>query len=104
YLGGSGNEAGNAIARLPNGDIALTGSTASSNFPTQVAFQSSNAGSTDVFASVIASDGGSLRRSSYIGGSVADSGNGIASDSNASLYLAGTTYSTNFPTANAYQS
>ncbi|PYS81237.1 MAG: hypothetical protein DMF67_17525, partial [Acidobacteria bacterium] len=41
--------------------------------------------------------------STYLGGSNADLGNGIAVDSSGNAYVAGQTASTNFPTANAVQ-
>jgi RHS repeat-associated protein len=45
-----------------------------------------------------------LLYSTYLGGSGADSGNGIAVDSQGAAVVAGTTSSTNFPTLNAIQS
>ncbi|MEO6172426.1 MAG: SBBP repeat-containing protein, partial [Arenimonas sp.] len=41
--------------------------------------------------------------SSYLGGSADDYGNGIAVDAYGNAYICGVTYSTNFPTAFAYQ-
>ncbi|MEP7286859.1 MAG: SBBP repeat-containing protein, partial [Chloroflexota bacterium] len=45
-----------------------------------------------------------LAYSTYLGGSGNDYGNGIAVDGSGSVYIVGYTYSTNFPTANAFQS
>jgi Bacterial Ig-like domain (group 3)/Beta-propeller repeat len=39
----------------------------------------------------------------YLGGSMLDQANGIAVDSSGSVYVVGTTYSTDFPVKNAYQ-
>ena len=47
--------------------------------------------------------GSSLIYSTYLGGSDMDWGYGIAADSEGNAYVAGLTYSYNFPTANAYQ-
>ncbi|MFN4320021.1 MAG: SBBP repeat-containing protein, partial [Aquificaceae bacterium] len=44
-----------------------------------------------------------LSYSTYLGGSGNDYGIGIAVDSTGSAYVTGYTYSTNFPTQNAYQ-
>jgi hypothetical protein len=44
-----------------------------------------------------------LTYSTYLGGSGGDGGNGIAVDAAGCAYVTGSTYSTNFPTANAYQ-
>ena len=48
--------------------------------------------------------GSSLVYSTYLGGSSMDSGMGIALDSTGNAYVTGYTYSSNFPTVNAFQS
>ncbi len=47
YLGGSGTDFGNSLAVRLDGDVYVTGSTASTNFPTKSPFQASNAGGTN---------------------------------------------------------
>ena len=49
YLGGNADERGYGIAVDANYSARIVGSTASSNFPTSAAFQSSNNGGTDAF-------------------------------------------------------
>ncbi len=104
YLGGSGNDEGQGIGIDSNGNIYVTGQTASTNFPTTTgAFQGTcggcSTGGSNVFVSKIASDGSSLIYSTYVGGSGTDSGNSIAIDSSGDVFVAGATSSKNFPKA-----
>ena len=70
YLGGSGADAGAAIAIDPTGNAYVTGSTTSTNFPvTSDAFQSSNQGTTNAFVTGLNPSGAGLLFSSYLGGS-----------------------------------
>ena len=118
YLGGSNREAmGTAITLDNTGLVYLMGYTDSGNFPvTPGSFQTSLAGSYDLFMSIINPLGtgvSDLVYSTYLGGSMADylvllisdhSNCQILTDSLGRAYLMGTTYSTNFPvTSNAYQ-
>ncbi len=103
YLGGDGTDFGNAIAIDSSGNVYLTGSTASTNFPkstTPSPFQSSRNGSTDAFVTKLnptASGNNGLLYSTYLGGSGDDSGEAIAIDSSNVVYLTGSTSSTDFP-------
>jgi hypothetical protein len=56
YLGGSGDDSGRRIAADPAGAVVVAGATSSTNFPTQHAIQSTNAGAADVFVVRIACD------------------------------------------------
>jgi pimeloyl-ACP methyl ester carboxylesterase len=103
YLGGSGDDAGNAIAVDSAGNAYITGQTSSINFPTLNASQPSyGSGGVDAFVTKLTATGG-LSYSTYLGGSGGDEALGIAVDSAGSAYLAGLTASTNFPTLNALQ-
>ncbi|MEA2452317.1 MAG: hypothetical protein QOG04_1027 [Actinomycetota bacterium] len=106
YLGGSGDENGsgddNGIAVDSSGAAYVTGGTSSTNFPTQAAFQGSNAGSIDAFVTKLNAAGSALIYSTYLGGSGPDLGYGIAVDSSGVAYVAGITVSTNFPTAGTF--
>src|SRR5262249_42449573 len=104
FLGGSSNDVGSAIAVDQSGNAYITGSTTSSDFPTQQAEQATSGGGTDVFVAKIDPSGSALVYSTYFGGSGDDSGAGIAVDALGQAYVAGLTKSSNFPTTpGAYQ-
>jgi len=103
YLGGGGSDGANAIAVDAAGNVYVTGATQSINFPIANALQAVNAGGVDAFVTKLNAAGSALVYSTYLGGSFLDSGNDIAVDGSGNAYVAGDTYSTNFPTANAFQ-
>jgi len=99
FLGGSLEDDGLAIATDASGNAYVTGETVSADFPLAgTPFQNFNAGSFDVFVTKLTPDGSSLVCSTYIGGSLNDSGNAIAVDSAGNAFIAGSTSSSNFPT------
>ena len=100
YLGGTGNEIGVGITINSKGKIFVTGGTDSTDFKITGGFQSSNAGAQDAFVAEIdpsASGTATLVYSSYLGGSGWDIGRGIALAPDGTLWVAGGTYSHNFP-------
>ncbi|HBB90008.1 MAG TPA: hypothetical protein DC047_20585, partial [Blastocatellia bacterium] len=104
FLGGSSFESGFAVAVDAQGSAYLTGRTSSLDFPTSNAFQSTFATFTDVYVVKLNASGTALLYSTYLGGDSSESGRGIAVDSQGSAYVAGSTFSTNFPTtAGAFQ-
>jgi len=107
YLGGSGNEWGQAIDVDATDSAYLTGRTYSDNFPTLNAYQTSRENGMDIFVTKFVTSGTTLSYSSFLGGGNADYGISIAVDSGNSAYVAGYTASTDispFPLQNAYQS
>lgn len=104
-LGGSGNDAGTAIAVDAGGNAYVTGTTASTNFPTagSPAQGSNGGGSNDVFVAKLNAAGSALTYATYLGGSGADTSAAIAVDSSGNAYITGDTASTDFPTASAAQ-
>lgn len=111
FLGTSGQEFGNAIAVDASGTAYVTGQwgPTAPSYVSANAFQSSNAGATDVFVARLASSG-SLTHFTFIGGGGHDFGGGIAVDGSGYVYLTGWTQApfggntTYFPTQNAAQS
>ena len=103
YLGGLGSDAGNAIAVDSSGNVYVTGSTSSTNFPTANALQGTLAGANDAFISEVRPDGSALVYSTYLGGSGSDGGSAIAVNSLGETYLSGYTNSPDFPTIHALQ-
>ena len=104
YLGGSSIDYGLAIGIDPGGNAYVTGSTQSTNFPVLNPIQSGNGGNGDAFVTEVENGALNLVYSTYLGGSSADSGQGITVDVGGNAYVTGYTFSTNFPTFNAYQS
>jgi hypothetical protein len=104
YLGGSDVDYGNAIAIDEYGNAYVTGYTESTDFPTVNPIQSGNNGNGDAFVAEVNTSGTELVYSTYLGGSSADSGQGIAADAGGNAYVTGYTFSTNFPIYKAYQS
>ncbi|MGD9345324.1 MAG: Ig-like domain-containing protein [Candidatus Aminicenantes bacterium] len=97
FLGGKAKEYGFAIAVDSAGYAYVIGETTSSSFPT------TPGGEEDSFLIKLDASGTSLLYSNYLGGESIDSGEGIAVDGEGSVYIAGTTYSENFSTKNAYE-
>lgn len=103
YLGGSSDDYGNSVAVDASGNAYVTGHTSSTDFPTTTPLQASNGGLFDAFVAKLNPAGGALVFSTYLGGSSDDRGNGIAVDATGNVYVAGTTSSSDFPTATPLQ-
>jgi len=104
YLGGSGTQVAYGIAVDSNGAAYVTGYNYGGNFPTANPVQAQNAAFYDAFVSVLDPTGSFLLFSTYLGGSQDDFGRGIALDPSANVYVAGATFSPDFPiTSNAFQ-
>jgi hypothetical protein len=105
YLGGSGSDEGNGIAVDSTGNVYVTGTTSSNNFPILNQYQTVQGGA-DVFVTKLntnLSGTASLVYSTYLGGGYDDFGSGIGIDSSGNAYVTGRTFSINFPTLNQYQ-
>jgi hypothetical protein len=103
YLGGSGEDNGNAIAVDGTGNVYVTGGTSSTDFPTMDPVQAANVGYSNAFVATLNASGKALTFSTYMGGSNYDSGTSIATDGAGNAYVVGATDSTNFPTMKPLQ-
>jgi len=105
YIGGTQDDIFGAMTVGPAGDVYITGSTASSNFPLANAAQSTIAGSTggvDAFVLQL-SPSQSLYYSTFFGGSGLDKGTAIIVGSNGSIWIAGNTQSNDLPHTGGFQ-
>ena len=101
FVGGTLNDQPNSICIDNTDNIYITGTTNSTNFPTQqltgAYWQSALGGSNDVFILKFTHQG-VLLWSTYYGGSLNDQGTSICVDHQNNIYITGYTQSTNFPT------
>ncbi len=117
FLGGSGHEDGSGLAVDDMGQVYVTGSTMSSDFPVTPGAFDSTCGTDgacnpnqwghetfDVFVAKFNSAGTSLQYATFLGGNRVDFGHNIAVDDQGNVYLAGVTLSSSgFPiTAGAF--
>src|SRR5439155_6661031 len=98
-----GKDQGNAIAIDSAGNAYITGSTTAADFPVVNNSNSKNHGGKDLFVAKLNAASNALSYSAYFGGSSDDAGFGIAVDAMGNAYVAGMTYSYDFPVLNAPQ-
>jgi hypothetical protein len=112
YLGGSQEDTAAGIAVSPDGTAFVAGTTRSSDFPVTGAPRPPTGTACgpppgvpcpDVFVTALAPDGASARYSTLLGGSGQERAGGIAVDTRGRAVVAGSTQSTDFPTARPAQ-
>ena len=98
YIGGSDEDAAQAIATDADGNAYVTGWTKSNDFATVNAFDQDYNGAVDAFVLKM-DDTGTLQYASYLGGASGDDdGAAIAVGAPDTVYLTGYTHSEDFPT------
>ena len=97
-IGGlTGTDTGRGIAVNSFGNVFITGSTDSADFPLKSPLQAVKGAGNDCFVTEFSPDGTSLVYSTFIGGNGEDSGNSIALDTAGNAYIAGFSGSTDLP-------
>ena len=111
YFGETSETHGTSVAVDRDGAVYVTGRARSSRLPwaggfgrVRAAQSQYGGGRNDAFVAKLTADGQQIVYSTFLGGSKVDLGNRIAVDASGNAYVAGTTYSSNFPTTrNAVQ-
>jgi hypothetical protein len=103
YLGGGSDQIAEAIAVDGDGMVYITGTTGSDDFPVtagalDLTFNGGGATIGDVFVAKLDPTSGALVYATYVGGSDGDRGYAIAVDASGAAYVAGKSFSENFPT------
>ena len=103
FLGGSGNEAANAVRVDANGSASFVGSTTGGTFPTKNPIQAAfGGGGSDAFAAQLDVAGSAFAYATFLGGASSDVAYGAGIDTSGSLYLCGISGG-GFLTSNAVQ-
>ena len=97
FLGGTQEDRGQSIAVDNYGNVYVTGTTCSPNFPQKNALNPNPSGACQAFVFKLAPDGQTPLYSTYLGGSSGEQGWGIAVDRSGNAYVTGITYSSDFP-------
>ena len=97
YLGGGGQDSARAMAVEAAGYAYIAGYTDSTDFPSATPLQIKSGGGVDAFVAKLSPAGNALVYCTYLGGGWDDRAFSLATDASGSVYVAGWTYSPNFP-------
>ena len=104
FYGGGDSDEGHSIVTDATGNVFVTGTTGSGDFPTRnpgsgAYYNGTYAGNSDCFISKF-DNNNALVWSTYFGGSGSDNGSSISTDGTGNIFVAGVSASTNLPTLN----
>lgn len=104
WFGGSGVDWATSIALDSSNNAVIAGNSSSTDLPvSSTAFQKLLAGAQNAFVARINAAGNAILSATYLGGGGTDAGSAVQVDSSGRIYVAGSTTSTSFPVASAYQ-
>ena len=99
YIGGSGDDEATSVGFDRKGNIHLTGTTASQDFPTtDIAWKDRYGGEGDAFYTILNSTGSHLEYSTFLGASNEDAGTDLDLNERINVTVVGTTASNAYPT------
>ncbi|MFN0172489.1 MAG: SBBP repeat-containing protein [Bryobacteraceae bacterium] len=106
YYGGGSEDTARALAVDASHKVYLAGTTRSADLPLNQAVQTKiNTAAADAYVARFDASGSQLLMATYLGGDSAETVGGLAVDASGYAYVAGQTFSANFPvTVNAFQS
>ncbi|MBK9709621.1 MAG: SBBP repeat-containing protein [Acidobacteria bacterium] len=104
YYGGAGFDEAYAITLDPSARAYIAGTTASTNLTMVNPQQAQNSGGSDAFVARLNPAGSALEYATYLGGTAVDVAQGIALDQGLNIYIAGHTFSSDYPLAGPLQS
>jgi len=96
-VGGTGDEGVAEVACDEASSIYVTGETTSSDFPTTDGWDTTYNGGSDAYVMNLGLDG-AVRQFTFLGGSSRDAATALTLDQSGNVYLAGTSFSADFPT------
>jgi beta-propeller repeat-containing protein len=102
FFGGSADDILGGMTVGPNGDVYMTGTTLSANFPVVNGAQTTPGSLRDAFVAWF-DPSQNLAYSTYLGGGADDFGFAVTFDSKGLIYATGATSSDNFPTTASYR-
>ena len=103
FLGGTGGDHATSIAVDAGRNAYVGGWTTSGDFPLVNPIQAVPRGGKEAFVAKLDAAGARLVYSTVLGGALDDALNAIAVDANGSAFVAGETYSTDFPVRGGFQ-
>lgn len=101
YIGGTSGDAGYGISLNEDGSVCITGATGSADFPISGGIDTTLNGSGDIFVA-LSTENGNILWSTFLGGGNLERGDFASPYVDNSIYVAGYTFSEDFPMRGLY--